>query len=184
MNMVFGILFGRIGFFEKLIIVICQMFAYTLNSVILNDLLKIYDTGGSIFCHTFGAYFGMGASFIISKFRRPITKIQHNYETIIFSYLGCFLIFCFAPSINSQYLTKTPFEKSVVIMNTILAMCASVLASFAMSVFIKGKFSVIDLFNGSLCGSIGAGSCTGLFVNPAGCMILGAISGIVCVLGM
>lgn len=77
--MTFGILFGRIGFFEKLIIVIFQMFAYTFNSVILNDLLKIYDCGGSIFCHTFGAYFGMGVSFIISRVRRPITKIQNSY---------------------------------------------------------------------------------------------------------
>lgn len=69
-------------------------------------------------------------------------------------------------------------------MNTILAICASIMVSFAMSIFIRGKFSVIDLFNGSLCGSIGAGSSTGLFVNPAGCMILGALSGITCVLGM
>ena len=58
------------------------------------------------------------------------------------------------------------------------------MASFAMSVFIKKKFSVIDLFNGSLCGCIGAGSSTGLFVNPCACMILGALSGITCVLGM
>ncbi len=48
----------------------------------------------------------------------------------------------------------------------------------------KKKFSVIDLFNGSLCGCIGAGSSTGLFVNPCACMVLGALSGVVCVLGM
>ena len=53
-----------------------------------------------------------------------------------------------------------------------------------MSIFIKKKFSVIDLFNGSLCGCIGAGSSVGLFVNPCACMILGMISGIVCVVGM
>ena len=79
MNMAFGILFGRVGFFEKLVIVIIEMIFYTLNVVILNDLLKIYDCGGSVFCHTFGAYFGMGVSFVISRVRRPITKIQHNY---------------------------------------------------------------------------------------------------------
>jgi ammonium transporter Rh len=63
-------------------------------------------------------------------------------------------------------------------------MCGSVLASFAVSILIKGKFSVIDLFNGSLSGCIGAGSSTGLFVNPCACMILGAVSGAVCCLGM
>lgn len=55
------------------------MFIYTLNVVILNNLLKVYDTGGSIFCHTFGAYFGMAISYILSRVRRPITKIRHNY---------------------------------------------------------------------------------------------------------
>ena len=69
-------------------------------------------------------------------------------------------------------------------MNTILSMCGSVLASFAVSIWIKGKFSVIDLFNGSLSGCIGAGSSTGLFVNPCACMMLGAISSTVCCLGM
>jgi hypothetical protein len=51
------------------------MIAYTLNAIILNDILKVYDVGGSIFCHTFGAYFGMGISFVISRARRPVTKI-------------------------------------------------------------------------------------------------------------
>jgi len=69
-------------------------------------------------------------------------------------------------------------------MNTILSMCCSVTASYTMSILIKKKFSVIDLFNGSLSGCIGAGSSTGLFVNPCACMILGVVSGIVCVLGM
>ena len=53
-----------------------------------------------------------------------------------------------------------------------------------MSVYLKGKFSVIDLFNGSLAGGIGVGSSTGLFYNPAACMLIGATSGIICVLGM
>ena len=53
-----------------------------------------------------------------------------------------------------------------------------------MSILIKGKFSVIDIFNGSLCGCVGAGASLGLFVNPCACMILGAVSGVVCVLGM
>jgi ammonium transporter Rh len=69
-------------------------------------------------------------------------------------------------------------------MNSILSMCCSVAASYAMSIYIKGKFSVIDLFNGSLSGAIGAGSSAGLFVNPCACMIIGTISGVVCILGM
>ena len=85
------------------------MFAYTLNAVILNDFLKIYDVGGSVFGNAFGAYFGMGTSFIVSRFRSPVTLAKNSYNTAIYGFLGCFIIFCYAPSLNSQYLTNTPF---------------------------------------------------------------------------
>jgi ammonium transporter Rh len=62
-------------------------------------------------------------------------------------------------------------------------MTCSVCVALVTTVLIKKKFSVIDIQTGGLCGAIGAGSCLGLIVNPAGCMLLGAISGAVCVIG-
>ena len=95
-----------------------------------------------------------------------------------------FLIFICAPSINSQYLTETPFEKSIVIMNTLLSMCYSVMSAFGMCIILKKKFSAVYIFDGALCGSIGVGSSAGLFVNPVACMMLGGISGFLCFLGI
>ena len=81
------------------------MFVYTLNAVILNDFLKIYDVGGSVFGNAFGTYFGMGVSFMVSRFRGPVTTVKNSYDTAIFAFFGCFILICYAPSLNSQYLT-------------------------------------------------------------------------------
>lgn len=75
MNISFGINFGRLGFFEYLITVFVQMIAYTFTGVIVNEILCVYDIGGSATVHAFGCYFGMGVSVVISRMVRPITKI-------------------------------------------------------------------------------------------------------------
>lgn len=69
-------------------------------------------------------------------------------------------------------------------MNTILSLCGSTVGSFSMSILIKDKLSVVDIFNGSLAGGIGSGAATGLFYNPCAALILGLLSGIICVVGM
>ncbi len=85
------------------------MFTYTLNALILNEFIKMYDVGGSVFGNAFGTYFGMGISFVVSRFRAPVTQVKSSYNSSLFAFLGCFIIFCYAPSLNSQYLTNTPF---------------------------------------------------------------------------
>jgi ammonia channel protein AmtB len=52
-----------------------------------------------------------------------------------------------------------------------------------MSLYLRNSFSVIDMFNGSLAGGIGVGASSGLYYNPAACLLIGAISGVICILG-
>lgn len=52
---------------------IVGMVGYTLNEDILYGLLHVLDAGGSTAIHTYGAYFGLTTSLIISK-KVPVTK--------------------------------------------------------------------------------------------------------------
>jgi len=48
-----------------------EIIGYTLNEQLVYSRLGIFDAGGSTAIHTFGAYFGLTVSFIISKAVRP-----------------------------------------------------------------------------------------------------------------
>lgn len=48
-----------------------EIIGYTLNEQLVYDRLGIFDAGGSTAIHTYGAYFGLTVSLIISKAVRP-----------------------------------------------------------------------------------------------------------------
>ncbi len=65
----FGTVLGRVGPLELLIMSIVQVIGYTLNEIIIYRLLHMYDAGGSIVIHLFGAYFGMAACYVLGRFK-------------------------------------------------------------------------------------------------------------------
>ena len=46
---------------------VIQVIGYSLNEIIVYGVLHMYDAGGSTTIHTFGAYFGLAVSYILSK---------------------------------------------------------------------------------------------------------------------
>ncbi len=72
----FGAVLGRVGVYQLLVMAMIQIIFYTLNEVICYKLINIYDVGGSTVIHTFGAYFGLGASLILGIFKRPGPEIK------------------------------------------------------------------------------------------------------------
>jgi len=59
----FGVLLGKCNLQQLMFLVFWQMIWWGLNEAIGVALLNGTDMGGSIFVHTFGAYFGIAASF-------------------------------------------------------------------------------------------------------------------------
>jgi ammonia channel protein AmtB len=51
-----------------------QIIGYVLNEQIVYERIGVYDVGGSTAIHTFGAYFGLTVSVILSKFSKPAAK--------------------------------------------------------------------------------------------------------------
>ena len=62
----FGAVQGTTSPLQMLIVVIFELLLYTTNEVIGASILGAVDMGGSIFVHTFGAYFGLALSRAIS----------------------------------------------------------------------------------------------------------------------
>ena len=59
-----------------------EMFIYSLNEVILVEELKITDIGGSILIHTFGAYFGLAFSRVMTN-KKQLEKVNKKQMIIL-----------------------------------------------------------------------------------------------------
>jgi ammonium transporter Rh len=97
----------------------------------------MYDVGGSTVIHTFGAYFGLSVSYVLGKKLQPTAKPQITYISNIFALIGTFFLWMFWPSFNAGFFAKTPYERSVIITNTILALTASNLACYTITALLR-----------------------------------------------
>jgi ammonium transporter Rh len=70
------------------------------------------------------------------------TKPQSNYNSNIFSMIGCLFLWMFWPSFNAGYFSTTPYEKSIIVANTIIALTGSCLGTFITTSFIRHKFEM------------------------------------------
>ena len=58
-----GAVLGKTNIFQLWVLISMQMIFYALNEAIVFKCLKAVDIGGSMTIHTFGAYFGLAATF-------------------------------------------------------------------------------------------------------------------------
>ena len=97
----------------------------------------MYDAGGSTVIHLFGAYFGMAVSYILGRNLPPQQKPAFTYISNIFAMIGTFFLWMFWPSFNAAYFPQTPYERSIIITNTILALTGSNLACYTMTALLQ-----------------------------------------------
>lgn len=179
----FGAVLGRVGPLELLIMALFQIVGYTLNEVIVYELIHTYDVGGSTAIHTFGAYFGLTVSLVLGKKVAPKTKPEASYTSNIFSFIGTLFLWMFWPSFNAGFFPTSPYERSLIIVNTIIALTGSCLGTFIMTALVREKFSMEDILNASLAGGVIIGAPSGVFSNPAGALCIGLFGGVVSTLG-
>lgn len=63
----FGALLGKCSIHQLWVVATLEIIFYGLNEAIGAGLLMAVDMGGSMYVHTFGAYFGLAAAFFFSK---------------------------------------------------------------------------------------------------------------------
>lgn len=63
----FGALLGKVDLFQAWIVVIFEIIFYGLNRAICLHTFFAKDVGGTMYIHTFAAFFGLGASFFLQS---------------------------------------------------------------------------------------------------------------------
>merc|ERR1712048_554931 len=127
----FGGLIGKLSPTQALLLTCIELKIYCANKVfLLTDQLKITDCGGTIIIHVFGAYFGLAACAAIGK--RAGDLNGSSYTSDLFSLVGTVFLWLYWPSFVAGGLTDEK-DQSYAIMNTVLALLASTVVTFALT---------------------------------------------------
>lgn len=77
------------------------MIFYGLNEAIGVVVFKATDMGGTIFIHTFGAYYGLAASYFFSPSRAAKSNnLKDSYQSNTVAMVGSIFLWMFWPSFN------------------------------------------------------------------------------------
>ena len=145
--------------------------------------------GGSIFVHTFGAFFGLGLSWVISRAKFKAGKQVEHFKngsdktSDMFAMIGTIFLWMFWPSFNGALATED--QQYRVVINTVIALSASCVVSFLAVVFLSkhSKFDMVSIQNATLAGGVAVGSSSDLVIQPWGAMVVGLVAGLVSVIG-
>ena len=97
--------------------------------------------------------------------------------------IGTLFLWMFWPSFNAGYFPEQPYEKSIIVTNTVLSLTGSCLGTFIMTSIVREKFSMEDILNATLAGGVIIGAPSGIFTNPAAALCIGLFAGVVSTLG-
>merc|ERR1719319_996819 len=173
---------GRITPSQLIVMCILELFFYAINEYIGVAEFQAVDMGGSMFVHTFGAYFGLACSMALGKgnnFEEAKKLNSGEYHSDTFAMIGTLFLWMFWPSFNGALAPVDNFAKERVVLNTVLALCASCMMGFAMSRLKNPgqKFNMVHIQNATLAGGVAVGSSSDLVVGPWGSILIGLVAG-------
>lgn len=140
----------------------------------------VLDTGGSIVIHAFGAIFGLGVALTMTTKQEFEKTIEADATSDRYSMLGSMMLWIFWPSFCAALVT--PEEMPHTVVNVIIALCGSTLATYLFSVSLRKKISIADIANAALAGGVAIGS-TCVIASHTMAMIIGLLAGGLSTLG-
>lgn len=180
-----GALLGRIKMYQYIILGLLFIPFYILNEmVVLEDHFHIVgtiaDTGGSIVIHAFGAIFGIAAAVFLTTKTARETPIQADATSDRYSFLGSMVLWVFWPSFCAASVPVESIPSTVV--NVFIALCGSTIATYLVSVGIRGKINAADIANAALAGGVAIGA-TCDHATHIEAMIIGSVAGFLSTVG-
>jgi ammonium transporter Rh len=182
-----GAVLGRLRMYQYLLLGLLFIPCYAFNEWILLsgglgliDKGSFVDTGGSIAIHAFGALFGVCAAFSMTTKKEYETPVEADDTSDRFSLLGSMILWVFWPSFCAALVGIKDIPMTIV--NVIIALCGSTLATYFVSVKLRGKISAADIANAALAGGVAIGS-TCDKVPPAYAFVIGILAGTLSTVG-
>ena len=179
-----GALLGKTQLLEMIVILLMELVVYSVNENIGVVWYKAVDMGGSMYVHTFGAYFGLAVSWVLTRRQRleESDLVRSTRESDMFAMVGTLFLWMFWPSFNGALAVGNAQHR--VVINTVLSLTNSCISAVWMSIWLrKGRLSMMDIQNASLAGGVAVGSSSDLVIGPYASLIIGGLAGGVSVLG-
>lgn len=158
-----GAVLGRLKMPQYILLGMLFIPAYAFNEWIvlggglgIIDIGGVLDTGGSIVIHAFGAIFGLGVALTMTTKKEFEKPIETDSTSDRYSMLGSMVLWVFWPSFCAALVTPEQMPHTVV--NVILALCGSTLATYIFSLSLRKKISIADIANAALAGGVAIGS--------------------------
>ncbi|MCX6273361.1 MAG: hypothetical protein NTU44_19500 [Bacteroidetes bacterium] len=124
--------------------------------------------------HAFGAIFGLGVALTMTTRQEFEKTIESDATSDRYSMLGSMMLWIFWPSFCAALVPPEAMPHTVV--NVILALCASTLATYIMTISLRKKISVADIANAALAGGVAIGS-TCMTASHTAAMVIGILAG-------
>jgi ammonium transporter Rh len=164
---------------------------YAANFYIVTRSIGTFDVGGSITIHAFGAFYGLAASYFLSRSSRTLgadhPKSGSNYVSDVTSMIGTIFLWVYWPSFNAALASSTgdgsPEHQIFVVANTLISLLGACLATFIVSAALNDSLDAVHVQNATLAGGVAIGTAAALRIAPAAAFAVGLIAGTLSTLG-
>jgi ammonium transporter Rh len=177
----FGVILGKCNLQQLMFLTFWEMIFYGLNEAICVNM-NVTDAGGSILVHTFGAYFGLGASYFFQPKRASSSKnLVSSYQSEMIAVIGSIFLWMYWPSFNGALASGVAQQR--IIVNTVLAISSSCMGGAITARILFGKLEMEIMLNATLAGGVAIGSSCDLITEPWAAMCIGLAGGILSSVG-
>jgi len=180
----YGAVIGKVTPFQLIVMTVVEVFAFWLNIRFVFKDIQAHDVGGGMVIHTFGAYFGIAATFWMTKAAaKDNVEEKSIYSSDIFSLAGTIFLWVLWPSFQSA-VAGTEQRQYLAVCNTFISLCSSTLAFAVFSRWLNNnKFDVVHMQNATLAGGVVMGVAGDMNMGMHGAMIAGFAAGLLSCLG-
>ncbi|XP_041470808.1 ammonium transporter Rh type A-like isoform X2 [Lytechinus variegatus] len=180
----FGAVLGKTSPLQLILMAFFEVIFSLVNEFIAVEYLGTTDIGGSMYVHTFGAYFGLAVSLLVTRQAgRESPKEGAVYHSDLFAMIGTLFLWIFWPSFNSALGDDDQRHRAV--LNTYFSLAACCVTTFAISSLLskKGKFDMVHVQNATLAGGVAVGTAANLMIQPWGAILIGVVAGVLSTFG-